>query len=841
VPSEPTDVDRPQTATTLCPAGDDDASMAAGSDANTDDDGWRAVFGHDDPYDAQVDGIETAVSAAREEGFTVVEGACGTGKTMLALTAGVHLVRDPASRFERVLVLTSVKQQLRQFEADLQRINDGLPAGHDPVSALTLVGKADVCPYEREGTGGFTEASVYERCESLRERTSNLNESNATSAADLASRARSQQTGLGEAATYLESAGEAAPYASEVPEFEDTEFCPFYATYLDDRPDDGDADPLEAVPFDVTDQGLIDTEDLVALSMRHGTCPHSMMGLALSAVEVVVGNYYHAFDPTTVATFTAPLIDESTFVVCDEAHMLEPRVRELVSDRVADRSLRDAESELTRVIQPLALDDGDPERPGGRDRPTGVVSGPDTVAGDREQTAVDTIRAELEDASVSRAELEATREFVRDLREELDRRVSTHLDGVRTDWSDALAELRDDEIPLRDPNTPGTDELSGWAAREGYDGGAWVRAEAVGAFVGRVLNELEENETKRTAPGVGRSLANWYRFDNETYFREIELERTWDDTQPRDSWRRAYNARYLLHNCLPADPIGDRLADFGGGVLMSATLEPLDVFEEVTGLDRLREEEQRPVVSRTYGLHFSEENRASFAVAAPKFTYDNRGPTPRPTGDRDDGPPCPPENATRRAHYDAVREVATGPGNVLVGMPSYAEAEWMAGLLDRALEKPVLLDESTAEDVTRDLKTRFFGGDGKVLVTSLRGTLTEGVDYRGDRLRAAVVCGVPIINTASPRTEAVRTTYDRAFGDGFRYALTVPAVRKARQAVGRVIRGPEETGVRVLVDERYARDSWDSVTDLLPEHEGFRSVSPDMLSFGLDGFWSDVG
>ena len=474
------------------------------------------------------------------------------------------------------------------------------------------------------------------------------------------------------------------------------------------------------------------------------------------------------------------------------------------------------------------------------------VTGPDSVAGDRESSAAETVRAELAETEVSRGELETTRRFVRELREELDRRVTAHLDRRRPDWQSALTELDDAELPLRDPERPGVDELTEWAETAGYDGGAWVRAEAVGAVVGRVLDELEDEDRERAAPGVGRTLANWYRLDHEGYFREVELERTWDETAPADSWRRAFNARLALHNCVPSDPIGERLAAFGGGVLMSATLEPLRVLRRVTGLDDLPDD--RPVVERTYGLHFPDENRASFAVSTPKFTYANRGPPPRvddsETAELD--PPDPesggwewddPEHArVRRQYVDSVTEVASGPGNVLVGVPSYAEAAWMAATLRSTVDKPVLLDESSDDAVTEKLKTEFFRGDGKALVTSLRGTLTEGVDYRGDRLRAAVVCGVPIVNTASPRTRAVRTAYERAFGDGFRYALTVPAVRKARQAVGRVIRGPEEAGVRVLVDERYARDSWDSVRDLIPDHEGFRPVSPDMLSLGLERF-----
>ena len=791
--------------------GSGDAPDASDSGSGATTDGWRTVFGHDEPYADQADGIETLIETARDGGYLALEGACGTGKTHIALTAGIDLVRDPDSRYERVFVLTSVKQQLRQFEADLRIINENLPEDWAPVSGLTLVGKADVCPYNRESAGGIDDSNVYDRCENLRERTRGL--ADETSPGDLAARARSQQVGLADSGTdtggsggadYLESAGGMAPYPPEMPEAEGVEFCPFYAGFLDDLPEDGS--PAEAVPFDWTETGLVDTEELVRLSVDAGTCPHSVMGALLPEVEVVIGNYYHAFDPTTVSSFTGALLDEETFVVCDEAHMLEPRVRDLVSDGIADRSLRDAESELAQVVQPLTMT-----------QETGRETGP-----------VQEIRGELEESTATLDDLQRTREFLRDLREELGRRVRAHLDREHGSWRSSMADLADDEIPLREPEQPRTDDLTQWAEEEGYTDRDWVRAETACAVAARVLDTVEDDDAQRTAPTVGRAMGAWYRADHTDYFREIELERTWDEAQPGDSWRRCYTARFALHNCLPGDAIADRLAEFGGGVLMSATLAPLDVFAEVTGLNHLAEEEDRPVAERTYGLDFPESNRESFAVAAPKFTFENRGAP----GD---------ENETRRVHGRALREVATGPGNVLVGMPNYAEAEWAADYLADAVEKEVLLDESTDDDVTESLKRRFFDGPPKVLVTSLRGTLTEGVDYRGDRLHAAVVCGVPLINTASPRTRALRTAYDRRFGAGFEYALTVPAVRKARQAVGRVIRGPEEVGVRVLLDERYARDSWNSVREYLgPDREAFQPVSPDMLSLGLERFWDGV-
>ncbi|NGM68728.1 ATP-dependent DNA helicase [Natronolimnobius sp. AArcel1] len=787
---------------------------------------WRSIFGHPQPYDPQVDGIETAIETARDGGYTVIEGACGTGKTMIALTAGIDLVRDPDSDYERVLVLTSVKQQLRQFEEDLETINANLPDDWNPVSGLTLVGKADVCPYNREKTAGFDDGNVYDRCETLRDRTRDLTgEAGETTAQNLAARARSQQIGLadsgsqgGGSATFLESAGEPSPYPRDLPEYgeggpvgAETEYCPFYAQYLEDLPEeDSDGDASEAVPYDFTEAGMITPEDLVARSVAHGTCPHSVMGAVLGHAEVVVGNYYHAFDPRTTGTFTGALLDDSTFVVCDEAHMLEPRVRDLVSEGVGDRTLRDAATEISRVLQPIKF-----EREGRQ------------AQGGSKTADADLVRSELNDSDVTYEELNRTLEFIEDIRIELDRRVTAHLDRKHRGWQSDLTELSDDEIPLRDPSDPAEDELTEWARNEGYSDAEWVRAESVGAVVARILNEAEDEDRTRSAPAAGRVLGEWYRCDHTEYFREIELERTWDDTEPGDSWRRAYNARLALHNCVPSDAIGERLASFGGGVLMSATLEPMDAFTEVTGLEYLAREDDRPVVERRYGLHFPAENRESFAVAAPKFTYDNRG---RP-GD---------ENRTRTHYANAVAKIARLPGNVLVGMPSYSEAKWIAGALEDHLSKPVLLDASSDDEATESLKSEFFAGDGKVLVTSLRGTLTEGVDYSGDRLSAAVVCGVPLVNTASPRTKAVRRAYDDEFGDGFTYALTIPAVRKARQAIGRVIRSPDDVGVRVLLDERYARESWDSVRPYLPDDGEFQTVSPDMLEMGLDRFRSEL-
>jgi DNA excision repair protein ERCC-2 len=127
------------------------------------------------------------------------------------------------------------------------------------------------------------------------------------------------------------------------------------------------------------------------------------------------------------------------------------------------------------------------------------------------------------------------------------------------------------------------------------------------------------------------------------------------------------------------------------------------------------------------------------------------------------------------------------------------------------------------------------------LVTSTRGTLTEGVDYAGAELHNCAVIGLPLVNIGSPRVRAVRHAYGDRFGadNAFEYALTVPAVRQVRQAIGRVLRGPEERGVRILVGERYLPNKPRSVAAVFPKQERaeFRRLTPEYLDSQFASFW----
>jgi DNA excision repair protein ERCC-2 len=80
---------------------------------------WETHFGFSDPYSNQGDAIERIIETAEDAGYLAMEGPCGTGKTMAALTAASYLIRE-SNQFENAIVATPVKQQRQQFVEDLR-------------------------------------------------------------------------------------------------------------------------------------------------------------------------------------------------------------------------------------------------------------------------------------------------------------------------------------------------------------------------------------------------------------------------------------------------------------------------------------------------------------------------------------------------------------------------------------------------------------------------------------------------------------------------------------------------------------------------------------------------
>lgn len=859
--------------------GDTNADADSTASHGVDWDEVLDLFGYPEPRDAQQQGMKTALETVADNGYYVLEGACGTGKTMLALTPLIALVRSNQTSFERIVVATSVKQQQRAFEDDLQQINSTLPDETDPVSGITLVGKKDVCPFVPEGT--IESSDLYDECESLRDNTRdliNLDDNGEQRARTLANDASNTTTFAdGDVAEPTDQWGEDAPdypYPPTIQEDAGSEYCPFYAKHmentLNDAANEREQNP-NAIPFDLDSEGLVTTSDLLRLAGEAGTCPHSVMGEVMDRAEVVIANYYHLFEPTTISQFTGELIGEDTLLVCDEAHNLVPKVRDLLSESAAVSSIEHAQRELENIHDLASVDLDALAKAQGRDldlkwernrlsddvleeadRVSELVADDDTLATDVSEFVefASATQEHLDKMDFDAERLGDLAEFLDKLRDVIDRKVAEKLtEEFGEYWQDNDHE-DDIEVPLREPEDPDLDDITKWASFTSYGYKMMADAGAIGSFVNALIEqfheEIREVETTPTvyADAVGSLLSSWEANDHTQYFRELELEPRFGspmgDTEY--AWQEYYTVDMCLQNCLPSDRLADQFDQFGGGIMMSATLEPLDVFRDISGVTPLAEKD-RPVTEERFGLGFPEPNRESFAVNLPPFKYNKKGPTHNSWGDEPNL-----DNEVRQQYADALRAaVETTPGNVLISMPSYGEAQWAGDVLsDHSpnVSKPVIVDESSADWETEQRKESFFEGDGKVLVTGAHGTLVEGVDYEGDKLDTVIVVGVPLENSHNPYSKAIKTAFeedDRFDGRGFKYAFSIPAVQKARQSLGRVIRGDDDVGVRLLFDERYTdADRWDSVRDLFPEEEQqeFNTVKSDSLDNRLTAFWS---
>jgi DNA excision repair protein ERCC-2 len=286
--------------------------------------------------------------------------------------------------------------------------------------------------------------------------------------------------------------------------------------------------------------------------------------------------------------------------------------------------------------------------------------------------------------------------------------------------------------------------------------------------------------------------------------------------------------RAELYTCIPREVTTDLFDAVHASVLMSATLRPFDVVGDVLGLE--------DPATMAFGLQFPEQRRRTFAVdTEPLFSSNREDPST--------------QDEVAGALRDAVEFT---PGNCLFFFPSYAEAERYHGLLagvdaTRYLDEPGVGAEELRQEFVAD-------GDG-VLFTSLWGTLAEGVSFDGDDARTVAVVGVPYPHLDA-RAEAVQDAYARTFDDrdddrkgdaGWRYAVEIPTVRKTRQAMGRVIRSPEDFGVRLLVDRRYTKASRTelrkySVNSTFPpeERRELVDVDPERLRVSMLNFYTDL-
>jgi DNA excision repair protein ERCC-2 len=155
----------------------------------------------------------------------------------------------------------------------------------------------------------------------------------------------------------------------------------------------------------------------------------------------------------------------------------------------------------------------------------------------------------------------------------------------------------------------------------------------------------------------------------------------------------------------------------------------------------------------------------------------------------------------------AIETFSRLPGNLAVYFPSYQFLEVYTPLLvGRVKGRKVVVEPKDPKEASSALKGFLalpsLGREG-LLLAVCGGKWSEGLDYRGDYLAGAMVVGLPL----APFTRVRRMVIDyfrTRFGDeGEFLSYTLPAIHRAQQALGRVLRTPDDRGFLVLAERRF--------------------------------------
>ena len=220
--------------------------------------------------------------------------------------------------------------------------------------------------------------------------------------------------------------------------------------------------------------------------------------------------------------------------------------------------------------------------------------------------------------------------------------------------------------------------------------------------------------------------------------------------------------------------------DYEQVVGFSATLKPFAYYVELSGLDAGK------VRTAEFASPFPKDRRKILIIPQVSTTYGHRE-----------------RNYARIA--DAIQRITLlQRGNYLVFLPSFEFLERVAALFQPPEDFCVMKQErgmkaSGVAALVEGLRNL----DVATIVFAVQGgSLAEGIDYAGETVIGAFVVGPPLPQYDLER-EQMRRYYQRKYHAGFEYAYVIPAMAKAIQAAGRVIRSETDRGLIVLMDKRF--------------------------------------
>lgn len=296
----------------------------------------------------------------------------------------------------------------------------------------------------------------------------------------------------------------------------------------------------------------------------------------------------------------------------------------------------------------------------------------------------------------------------------------------------------------------------------------------------RFVSHVQDSMNQQPAGVEGPLLQLFFQASQFLRLCEVFDEHFVFDISKRDGPGRRSLSTLCLRNVVPAPLIGPRMAAARSVTLFSATLSPRHYYADLLGLPA-------DTAWLDVASPFAAEQLQVRVISSVSTRFQHRQASLAPIVEL------------------IAEQYRLQPGNYLAFFSSFDYQQQVARLLAERYPHIVQWSQSPGMDEAqrKGFLERFVEDGQGVGFAVLGGAFGEGVDLPGTRLIGAFVAtlGLPQVN---PVNEQLKLRMGALFDAGFDYTYLYPGVQKVIQAAGRVIRGTEDRGVVMLIDDRFA-------------------------------------
>ncbi len=238
-----------------------------------------------------------------------------------------------------------------------------------------------------------------------------------------------------------------------------------------------------------------------------------------------------------------------------------------------------------------------------------------------------------------------------------------------------------------------------------------------------------------------------------------------------------------VRNIDPSAPLTEICSAHACCILISGTLSPVDSYRRLYFNDA-------PVATLAMPNSFPKENRLICGATDITTAFSLRQNA---------------QNSDKIVHY--ITAFASLKKNRAIYFPSYQILESYAALAAPHISRRKVFieprDAANAGAALNEFLSLPSQGESGIMFAVCGGKWSEGLDYRGEMLSGAMVIGLPLAPFTRVRRMIIEYFRHKYGNEGEFLCYTLPAINRALQALGRVLRTPEDRGVLVLGERRF--------------------------------------